>query len=147
MARFAAVLMLLAAACAQLPEKPCPVCPPAKPAPERAQYLETSFASLPGWNAAPLEPSLRAFMAGCARTHHRLGGGSGRALLPAGAGIGPARAGDRRAPASFVRRSERPPLSLARPLPRRARRDDARPGVDAGDQGMGRRQPAKAAGS
>src|SRR4051795_1573583 len=64
MARFAAVLMLLATACAQLPEKPCPVCPPAKPAPERAQYLETSFASLPGWNAAQLEPSLRAFMAG-----------------------------------------------------------------------------------
>jgi membrane-bound lytic murein transglycosylase A len=67
MARLAAVLMLLAAGCAQLPEKPCPVCPPAKPAPERAQYLETSFASLPGWNAAQLEPSLRAFMAGCPR--------------------------------------------------------------------------------
>src|SRR3954466_8932738 len=73
MARFAAVLMLLAAACAQLPEKPCPVCPPAKPAPERAQYLETSFASLPGWNAAQLEPSLRAFMAGCPRPGAVLG--------------------------------------------------------------------------
>src|SRR3954464_5167518 len=67
MARLAAALMLLAAGCAQLRKNPCRFGPPAKPAPERAQYLETSFASLPGWNAAQLEPSLRAFMAGCAR--------------------------------------------------------------------------------
>src|SRR5581483_3646614 len=67
MARLAAVLMVLAAGCAQLAEKPCPVCPPAKPAPERAQYSETSFASLPGWSTAQLEPSLRAFLAGCPR--------------------------------------------------------------------------------
>src|SRR5690349_17733736 len=67
MARFAWLLILLTAACAQVPEKPCPVCPPAKPAPERAQYVETSFAALPGWQSLSLEPSLRAFMAGGAR--------------------------------------------------------------------------------
>ncbi len=51
------------------PEKPCPVCPPPKPvpAPERAQYVETSFAALPGWDSTNLEPSLRAFVAGCPR--------------------------------------------------------------------------------
>src|SRR5438874_1538660 len=48
MARWAWLLILLTAGCAQLPEKPCPVCPPPKPAPERAQYIETSFASVPG---------------------------------------------------------------------------------------------------
>jgi membrane-bound lytic murein transglycosylase A len=31
------------------------------------QYIETPFASLPGWGSARLEPSLRAFMAGCPR--------------------------------------------------------------------------------
>src|SRR6476619_3593343 len=67
MARFAGLLMLLAAGCAQLPEKPCPVCPPPKPAPERAQYIEVPFAALPCWGMTRLEPSLRAFMAGCPR--------------------------------------------------------------------------------
>src|SRR5438477_111051 len=67
MARWAWLLILLTAGCAQLPEKPCPVCPPPKPAPERAQYIETSFASVPGWDSTNLEPSLRAFMAGCPR--------------------------------------------------------------------------------
>lgn len=67
MARFACLLIVLIAGCAQLAEKPCPVCPPAKPAPERAQYIESSFAALPGWQNASLEPSLRAFMAGCPR--------------------------------------------------------------------------------
>src|SRR5438094_6086828 len=67
MARWAWLLILLTAGCAQLPEKPCPVCPPPKPAPERAQYIETSFASVPGWDSTSLEPSLRAFMAGCPR--------------------------------------------------------------------------------
>ena len=67
MARFAWLLILLSAGCAQLPEKPCPVCPPAKPAPERAQYTQTTFAALPGWQTLSLEPSLRAFMAGCPR--------------------------------------------------------------------------------
>ena len=48
--------------------EPCPVCPPPKPAPETAQYVETrAFAALPGWAARALEPSLRAFLAGCAR--------------------------------------------------------------------------------
>ena len=67
MTRFACLLILLIAGCAPLAEKPCPVCPPAKPAPERAQYIESSFAALPGWQTASLEPSLRAFMAGCPR--------------------------------------------------------------------------------
>ena len=67
---FVRLLIVLSAGCAQVPSKPepCPVCPPvAKPAPERAQYIETSFDSLPGWDRAELEPSLRAFMAGCPR--------------------------------------------------------------------------------
>ena len=61
MARLVWWLILLSAGCAQLPEKPCPVCPPppTKPAPERAQYVETSFAALPGWDSTQLEPSLR----------------------------------------------------------------------------------------
>src|SRR5260221_2255868 len=58
------VTILLAAACTQLPEKPAP---PKLPAPERAQYIETSFAALPGWERTRLEPSLRAFLNGCAR--------------------------------------------------------------------------------
>jgi membrane-bound lytic murein transglycosylase A len=32
------------------------------------QYIEWSFAALPGWSHAQLEPSLRAFMAGCPRS-------------------------------------------------------------------------------
>jgi len=67
MTRFAVVAILLIAGCTQLREPRCPVCPPAKAAPERAQYTETSFAALPGWNDEKLEPSLRAFMAGCPR--------------------------------------------------------------------------------
>jgi membrane-bound lytic murein transglycosylase A len=60
-------LLILLTGCAQLPEKPCPVCPPPKPAAERAQYVEASFAALPGWETTRLEPSLRAFLAGCPR--------------------------------------------------------------------------------
>lgn len=63
----ALVPILVAAACAPLREAPCPACAPAKPAPERAQYLEWSFDALPGWREASLEPSLRAFLAGCPR--------------------------------------------------------------------------------
>jgi membrane-bound lytic murein transglycosylase A len=59
-------LILLVAGCAEVPPQPCP-CPPPKPAPERAQYIEWSVAALPGWDHLSLEPSLRAFMAGCAR--------------------------------------------------------------------------------
>jgi membrane-bound lytic murein transglycosylase A len=62
MARWLGALIVLIAGCAQLP-----VCPPPKPAAERARYLETSFAALPGWSEALLEPSLRAFLAGCPR--------------------------------------------------------------------------------
>src|SRR3954471_15512664 len=58
------VAILLAAACTQLPEKPAP---PKPAAPERAQYIATSFAALPGWERTRLEPSLRAFLGGCAR--------------------------------------------------------------------------------
>ena len=60
----ALVLILTIAGCA-----PCPVCPPSKPAaaPETARYEPRGFGDLPGWSRAQLEPSLRAFIAGCAR--------------------------------------------------------------------------------
>ena len=63
------LVILVVAGCAQVPEKPCPVCPPPPrpPGPERAQYVPVSFDTLPGWKTAQLEPSLRAFMAGCPR--------------------------------------------------------------------------------
>ena len=62
------VFILLAAGCAspQKPEPQCP-CPPPKPAPETARYEARAFADLPGWREAQLEPSLRAFLGGCAR--------------------------------------------------------------------------------
>ena len=42
--------------------------PPVKPpAPETARYQATAFEALPGWSRATLEPSLRAFLAGCPR--------------------------------------------------------------------------------
>jgi membrane-bound lytic murein transglycosylase A len=60
--------ILLVGACAspQKPQPQCP-CPPPKPAPETARYEARSFAELPGWREAQLEPSLRAFLGGCAR--------------------------------------------------------------------------------
>ena len=65
MSRFASVVaILLIAACQQLPEKPAP---PKPPGPERAQYIQASFSTLPGWSTTRLEPSLRAFLNGCAR--------------------------------------------------------------------------------
>ena len=65
MSRFALVVaILLIAACQQLPEKPAP---PKPPGPERAQYIQASFSTLPGWSTTRLEPSLRAFLNGCAR--------------------------------------------------------------------------------
>jgi membrane-bound lytic murein transglycosylase A len=85
MARLICLLAILLSACAQVPEKPCPVCPPPKPAPERAQYVETSFAALPGWDTTRLEPSLAAFLAGCPRAPASLLGACGVATtLPAG---------------------------------------------------------------
>jgi membrane-bound lytic murein transglycosylase A len=78
--RYLLLVILVLAGCAQAPQKPdvlacpgtpscpaCPQCPPAKPAPETARYQETSFDALPGWSGAALQPSLRAFLAGCAR--------------------------------------------------------------------------------
>jgi len=67
MRRLAFALILAATGCAQLGEAPCTSCAPATPAPDRAQYLEWSFSALPGWGEAQLEPSLRAFLAGCPR--------------------------------------------------------------------------------
>src|SRR3954470_16636024 len=63
------LVIVVVAGCGQMPEKPCPVCPPPPkpPGAERAQYVPTSFSALPGWDRAQLEPSLRAFMAGCPR--------------------------------------------------------------------------------
>ena len=72
---------ILVAGCAPVAQKPppslscpaapacpaCPRCPPLKPAPEAARYEETTFAALPGWRAASLQASLRAFLAGCPR--------------------------------------------------------------------------------
>src|SRR5690242_16655427 len=55
MQRLAFALILVAAACTPLP--------PAG----RGPYLPTSFEALPGWAEAKLEPSLRAFLAGCPR--------------------------------------------------------------------------------
>ena len=45
----------------------CPVCPPLKPPAETARYTESTYAALPNWSAATLEPSLRAFLASCPR--------------------------------------------------------------------------------
>jgi len=63
MARLIPVLILLLAGCVTV-EKPAP---PPKPAPERALYTPTTFGALPGWDTMRLEPSLRAFLAGCPR--------------------------------------------------------------------------------
>ncbi len=78
--RYLLPTILVLAGCAQAPQKPeaelacpqvlsCPACPqcPPKP-PETARYQETSFEALPGWPGAALEPSLRAFLAGCPRS-------------------------------------------------------------------------------
>lgn len=70
-----AAILVLAAGCAALERQaacpPCPVCPecppPAKPAPEQARYEPAEFAVLPGWQSAALLPSLKAFLAGCAK--------------------------------------------------------------------------------
>jgi membrane-bound lytic murein transglycosylase A len=48
--------IVLVAGCAQLPQRP-----------SAARYEKTSFADLPGWQLAALNPSLRAFLAGCPR--------------------------------------------------------------------------------
>jgi membrane-bound lytic murein transglycosylase A len=61
------LLILLAAACAPAPQKPSCPCPPPKPEAESARYEARAFSDLPGWNNAQLEPSLRAFVAGCPR--------------------------------------------------------------------------------
>jgi membrane-bound lytic murein transglycosylase A len=69
--RFAVLLILLAAACTPAPRKPealCP-CPPPKPEAEAPRYEARSFSDLPGWSRAQLEPSLRAFLTGCARAN------------------------------------------------------------------------------
>ena len=62
-------LILLAAAalggCATCPQCPAPPKPAA--AQPSARYAEAAFSSLPGWSAAQLAPSLRAFLAGCPR--------------------------------------------------------------------------------
>jgi membrane-bound lytic murein transglycosylase A len=63
------LVILLAAACAPAPQAPAPSCPcpPPKPEAETARYEARAFSDLPGWSNAQLEPSLRAFVAGCAR--------------------------------------------------------------------------------
>ena len=66
MRRLAFALILAVVACTPMREAGCP-CAPGKPAAERAQYIPWSFSALPGWSEAQLEPSLRAFLAGCPR--------------------------------------------------------------------------------
>jgi membrane-bound lytic murein transglycosylase A len=69
MRRASVWLILLVAACAPVAQKPealCP-CPPPRPEAETARYEARAFSDLPGWSRAQLEPSLRAFIAGCAR--------------------------------------------------------------------------------
>lgn len=63
------LVILLAAACAPAPQTQAPSCPcpPPKPEAETARYEARAFSDLPGWNSTQLEPSLRAFVAGCAR--------------------------------------------------------------------------------
>ena len=51
-------VIVLAASCVSVPQPP---------GPERASYVQASFSDLPGWREAVLEPSLRAFVAGCPR--------------------------------------------------------------------------------
>jgi membrane-bound lytic murein transglycosylase A len=58
-------VILLTAGCAQVPP-PCPCPPPPTPSAD-ARYEPVEFAALPGWDAAPLAASVRAFVAGCAR--------------------------------------------------------------------------------
>ncbi|MGA7985737.1 MAG: MltA domain-containing protein [Burkholderiales bacterium] len=53
----AAIAIVLVASCVPLPPAP----------PSAARYVQTSYADLPGWPAAELGPSLRAFLAGCPR--------------------------------------------------------------------------------
>ena len=62
-------LILLVAACTQLPPKPETVPPPVKPpsGPEAALYQQVGFDALPGWSQASLSQSLRAFLVGCGR--------------------------------------------------------------------------------
>ena len=55
-------VIVVVAACA-----PLPPAPESKPQPtDRAFYLEYSFGALPGWQETRLEPSLQAFVRGCA---------------------------------------------------------------------------------
>ena len=75
---------------------------------------------------------------------NRVGGRSGRALLPADPGLGAHRARHRRDDARGLCRAERPSLPLDRPAAGRARRAAAREGLDAGHQGVGARQPGQA---
>ena len=60
-------LILLVAGCTTVVEKPAPTPIPPKPAAERSVYTPSTFSALPGWDATQLEPSLRAFLAGCPR--------------------------------------------------------------------------------
>ena len=95
---------------------------------------------VPYWTRAEIESATPVPRAGAG-----VGRGSGRTVLSADPGLGPDRTRLGRAPAPGLRRPERPSLPLDGPLSRRARRDDARAGLDAGHQGLGRRQSAQAA--
>src|SRR5260221_4827524 len=52
---------------------------PKRPAAQRVQCVATSLAALPGWERTRLEPSLRAFLSGCARAPAILLGACGTA--------------------------------------------------------------------
>jgi membrane-bound lytic murein transglycosylase A len=59
-------VILLAAGCAQVPPAPCPCPAPTGPA-TQARYEPVEFAAIPGWSAAPIAASVRAFVTGCER--------------------------------------------------------------------------------
>src|SRR5919197_3770090 len=59
--------IVIVGACTSVPQKPEASLCPCPPKPETARYEQTTFDALPGWASAQLEPSLRAFLAGCPR--------------------------------------------------------------------------------
>ncbi|MBI2752851.1 MAG: MltA domain-containing protein [Betaproteobacteria bacterium] len=75
---FGLAAIVLMAGCQQLPAPverqaacppcaPCAACPPAKPVPAQARYEPAELFALPGWQAAALAQSLKAFAAGCVK--------------------------------------------------------------------------------
>ena len=132
---------LLAAAARQSARYPVPLYAaarrPARRRPRRApsrarRTCACAAASRAGaWFRTGRAPRSRRASA-ASRQGDRLGRRSGRGVLPADPGLGRIAARRRQRRARRLRRPERPSLPLDRPLAGRARRDDARAGLDAG---------------